>query len=102
MSIKTESASEKVLYHVAGRLALHRGDVDALICGLEGRFASRLKHIKDIVGMAPGVKDFAALSIVIAWLPYEVRASVPLANRVVAAVVSAVPVSVSTPPAPAS
>jgi len=51
---------------VIGALALHRGDVDALICGLEGRFASRLKHIKDIVGMAPGAKDFAALSIVIA------------------------------------
>ena len=51
---------------VIGALALHRGDVDALICGLEGRFASRLKHIKDIVGMAPGVKDFAALSLVIA------------------------------------
>ena len=51
---------------VIGALALHRGDVDALICGLEGRFASRLKHIKDIVGLAPGAKDFAALSLVIA------------------------------------
>ncbi|MFZ0205365.1 MAG: NADP-dependent malic enzyme [Roseiarcus sp.] len=51
---------------VIGALALHRGDVDALICGLEGRFASRLKHIKDIVGMAPGAKEFAALSLVIA------------------------------------
>ena len=51
---------------VIGALALHRGDVDALICGLEGRFASRLKHIKDIVGMAPGATDFAALSLVIA------------------------------------
>ena len=44
--------------------ASRRGD--ALICGLEGRFASRLKHIKDIVGLAPGAKDFAALSLVIA------------------------------------
>ena len=43
---------------VIGALALHRGDVDALICGLEGRFASRLKHIRDIVGLAPGAKDF--------------------------------------------
>ena len=51
---------------VIGALALHRGDVDALICGLEGRFESRLKHIKDIIGMAPGVKEFAALSLVIA------------------------------------
>ena len=51
---------------VIGALALARGDVDALICGLEGRFESRLKHIRDIVGLAPGVKDFAALSLVIA------------------------------------
>jgi malate dehydrogenase (oxaloacetate-decarboxylating)(NADP+) len=51
---------------VIGALALHRGDVDALICGLEGRFASRLDHIRDIVGLAPGVKDLAAMSLVIA------------------------------------
>ena len=51
---------------VIGALALHRGEVDALICGLEGRFASRLEHIRDIVGLAPGAKDFSALSLVIA------------------------------------
>jgi malate dehydrogenase (oxaloacetate-decarboxylating)(NADP+) len=51
---------------VIAALALHRGDADALICGLEGRFNSRLKHIKDIVGMAPGATNFAALSLVIA------------------------------------
>ena len=51
---------------VIAALALVRGDVDALLCGLEGRFESRLKHIKDIVGLAPGAKDFAALSLVIA------------------------------------
>ena len=51
---------------VIGALALHRGEVDALICGLEGRFASRLDHIRDIVGLAPGAQDFSALSVVIA------------------------------------
>jgi malate dehydrogenase (oxaloacetate-decarboxylating)(NADP+) len=51
---------------VIGALALHRGEVDALICGLEGRFTSRLKHIRDIVGLAPGVKEFSAMSLVIA------------------------------------
>ncbi len=30
---------------VIGALALQRGEADALICGLEGRFASRLRHI---------------------------------------------------------
>jgi malate dehydrogenase (oxaloacetate-decarboxylating)(NADP+) len=51
---------------VIGALALHRGEVDALICGLEGRFTSRLKHIRDIIGLAPGVKEFSAMSLVIA------------------------------------
>jgi malate dehydrogenase (oxaloacetate-decarboxylating)(NADP+) len=51
---------------VIAALAVHRGEADALICGLEGRFTSRLDHIRDIVGLAPGVKDLSALSLVIA------------------------------------
>jgi malate dehydrogenase (oxaloacetate-decarboxylating)(NADP+) len=50
---------------VIGALAVRRGDADALICGLEGRFSSRLKHIKDIIGLSPGSRDLAALSLVI-------------------------------------
>ena len=51
---------------VIGALAVRRGEADALICGLEGRFTSRLDHIRDIVGLAPGMKDFSALSLVVA------------------------------------
>jgi malate dehydrogenase (oxaloacetate-decarboxylating)(NADP+) len=51
---------------VIGALAVRRGDADALLCGLDGRFQSRLKHISDIIGLAPGARDFAALSLVIA------------------------------------
>ena len=51
---------------VIAALAVHRGDADALLCGLEGRFQSRLAHIRDIIGLAPGQTDFAALSLVIA------------------------------------
>ncbi len=50
---------------VMAALALRRGDVDAMICGLEGRFPSRLRYIKDIVGLAPGVRDLSALSLLI-------------------------------------
>jgi malate dehydrogenase (oxaloacetate-decarboxylating)(NADP+) len=50
---------------VIGALAVRRGDADALICGLEGRFQSRLKNISDIIGLAPGVREMAALSLVI-------------------------------------
>ncbi len=50
---------------VIGALAVRRGDADALICGLEGRFRSRLNHIKDIIGLAPGARQLAALSLVV-------------------------------------
>ena len=50
---------------VIGAVALRRSDADALICGLEGRFHTRLRFIKDIVGLAPGASDFSALSMLI-------------------------------------
>ena len=50
---------------VIAALALARGDVDAMICGFEGRFMSRLRHIRDIVGLAPGVRDLSAMSLII-------------------------------------
>ena len=43
---------------VIGALALHHGEADALICGLDGRFVARLKHIRDIIGLAPGGEGF--------------------------------------------
>ena len=46
-------------------LAVQRGDADAMICGLEGRFRSKLRHIKDIIGLAPGVHELAAMSLMI-------------------------------------
>jgi len=50
---------------VIGALALKRGEADALICGLEGRFDDYLTHIQGIIGCAPGIDSFAALSILI-------------------------------------
>jgi malate dehydrogenase (oxaloacetate-decarboxylating)(NADP+) len=44
---------------------VQRADADALLCGVEGRFMSHLRHIRDIIGYAPGVEEFAALSLVI-------------------------------------
>ncbi|GEP10432.1 malic enzyme [Methylobacterium gnaphalii] len=50
---------------VIGALAVRRGEADALICGLEGRFDTRLRVIRDIIGLAPGVQDLAAMSLII-------------------------------------
>ncbi|GJE55627.1 MULTISPECIES: NADP-dependent malic enzyme [Methylobacterium] len=50
---------------VIGALAVRRGEADALICGLEGRFDTRLRVIRDIIGLAPGVLDLAAMSLIV-------------------------------------
>lgn len=50
---------------VIAALALWRGEVDAMICGVEGRYVSHLRHIRQIIGLAPGANSPAALSLLI-------------------------------------
>jgi malate dehydrogenase (oxaloacetate-decarboxylating)(NADP+) len=50
---------------VIAALMVRRGDADAMICGVEGCYMSHLNDIREIVGLAPGMRDFAALSLVI-------------------------------------
>ncbi|MBL8790949.1 MAG: NADP-dependent malic enzyme [Rhizobiales bacterium] len=50
---------------VIAALAVHRGEADAMICGLEGRYRSKLRLIRDIIGLAPGVNELAAMSLMI-------------------------------------
>ena len=50
---------------VIGALAVKRGEADALICGLEGRYARHLRDVGQIIGRQDGVSDFSALSLII-------------------------------------
>jgi malate dehydrogenase (oxaloacetate-decarboxylating)(NADP+) len=50
---------------VIAAIAVQRGEADAMICGLEGRFRSKLRHIQDVIGLAPGVHGLAAMSLLI-------------------------------------
>jgi len=50
---------------VIAALALRRGEADAMICGVEGQFMNHLRQVRDIIGLAPGVRDFSALTLVI-------------------------------------
>ena len=50
---------------VIAALAVRRGEADAMICGLYGRYLRHLQHINEVIGKAPGVRDFSALSLVI-------------------------------------
>ncbi len=46
-------------------LAVQRGDADAMICGLEGRYHTHLARIDEVIGQAGGMDDYSALSLVI-------------------------------------
>src|SRR5215468_7770504 len=50
---------------VIAALAVARGEADAMLCGIEGRYMHHLRHVREIVGFLPGVSDFAALSMLI-------------------------------------
>ena len=50
---------------VIAAIAVVRGDADAMICGLEGRFQSKLRLIRDIIGISAGVRDLSAMTLVI-------------------------------------
>jgi malate dehydrogenase (oxaloacetate-decarboxylating)(NADP+) len=50
---------------VIGALLVKLGDADALLCGAVGQYKRHLRHIVDIIGLAPGVTTPAALSAVV-------------------------------------
>jgi malate dehydrogenase (oxaloacetate-decarboxylating)(NADP+) len=50
---------------VIAALAVCRGEADAMICGIEGRYMSHLRHVREIIGFRAGVSDFAALALLI-------------------------------------
>jgi malate dehydrogenase (oxaloacetate-decarboxylating)(NADP+) len=50
---------------VIAAIAVKRGDADAMICGVEGRFHSRLRYIREIIGLMPGASDFSAMNLMI-------------------------------------
>ncbi len=50
---------------VIGALSVKRGEADALICGVEGRFDRHLKDVGQIIGKRPGACTFAGLSLLI-------------------------------------
>jgi malate dehydrogenase (oxaloacetate-decarboxylating)(NADP+) len=49
-------------YTLIGAMLLHKGDVDAMLCGLVGRYESHLRFIDHVIGLAPGVKSYAAMN----------------------------------------
>jgi malate dehydrogenase (oxaloacetate-decarboxylating)(NADP+) len=46
-------------------LAVKRGDADAMLCGLEGRFIKHVRDIRSVIGVQDGLNDVSALSMLI-------------------------------------
>ena len=49
---------------IAARM-VKRGEADAMLCGIVGRYNGKLKHVVEVLGLDPGVKSLSALSVVI-------------------------------------
>ena len=43
-------------------LMLRRGEADAMLCGLVGRFDSHLEHVRNVIGLEKGARTFATVN----------------------------------------
>jgi malate dehydrogenase (oxaloacetate-decarboxylating)(NADP+) len=50
---------------VVSAMLVRRGDADAMLCGTRGNFANHLQHVRDIIGLRPGVATMAAMQMLI-------------------------------------
>ncbi len=50
---------------VIGALAVKRGEADALICGLQGRFIKHARDIQSVIGLAEDSQQLSALSMLV-------------------------------------
>ncbi len=50
---------------VIGALAVRRGEADALICGLQGRFIKHARDIQSVIGLADTSSQLSALSMLV-------------------------------------
>ncbi|WP_108460732.1 NADP-dependent malic enzyme [Devosia naphthalenivorans] len=50
---------------VIGALAVRRGEADALICGLQGRFIKHARDIQSVIGLAPEASQLSTLSMLV-------------------------------------
>ncbi len=50
---------------VLAAMIVKQGHADSMLCGLLGSYQTHLKHIREILGMAPGVKHLTSLSVLV-------------------------------------
>ncbi len=50
---------------VIAALMVEKGDADALICGITGRYDRHFKYVTDVIGHAPGSSTYSSLNVMI-------------------------------------
>ncbi|MCC5811651.1 MAG: NADP-dependent malic enzyme [Ectothiorhodospiraceae bacterium] len=50
---------------VIAALMVYRGEADAMLCGIDGRYHRQLAHVESVLGKRPGVRNLAAMSALI-------------------------------------
>jgi len=66
VSPDTAQATVRTRNAVIGALAVRRGDADAVICGVIGRYARQLQYVEDIIGRREGVANLCAIQVLVA------------------------------------
>jgi malate dehydrogenase (oxaloacetate-decarboxylating)(NADP+) len=52
-------------YTLIGAMLLHMKAVDAMLCGVVGHYDTHLRFIDHVIGLAPGVKNYAAMNMLL-------------------------------------
>src|SRR5262245_11390161 len=65
--VSVEVAKREVIRRTTliGALMVRQGEADALICGTYGEHATHLTYINNVIGLRPGVKQFAAMNLLL-------------------------------------
>ncbi|HXV07680.1 MAG TPA: NADP-dependent malic enzyme [Burkholderiales bacterium] len=65
--VSVEVAKREVIRRstLIGALMLRQGEADAMLCGTYGEHATHLAYIGNVIGLKPGVKQFAAMNLLL-------------------------------------
>jgi malate dehydrogenase (oxaloacetate-decarboxylating)(NADP+) len=65
--VTPDTAREQVRQYptLIGAMLMRRGDADAMLCGVVGRYADHLHHVGNVLGREAGAKMFAAMNVLL-------------------------------------
>ncbi len=65
--VSEEVAKREVIRRTTliGALMVRQGEADALICGTYGQHATHLNYIDNVIGLKPGVRQYAAMNLLL-------------------------------------